>query len=50
MYLIWQLSPRRMLCGYRETKAEADNFIIQLQAKQKNAIFEARKQPEGENK
>lgn len=40
MYLIWQLTPRRMLCGYRETKAEADNFIIQLQAKQKNAVFD----------
>ena len=40
MYTIWQLFPRRMLCGYRETKAEADNFIIQLQAKQKNATFD----------
>jgi len=40
MYIIWQLTPRRMLCGYRETKVEADNFIIQLQAKQKSAIFE----------
>lgn len=50
MYTIWQLTPRRMLCGYRETKVEADNFIIQLQAKQKNAIFETCKQPEGENK
>ena len=40
MYLICQLSPRHMLCGYRETKAEADNFIIQLQAKQKTAVFD----------
>lgn len=40
MYLIWQLTPRRVLCGYRETKLEADNLIIQLQAKQKNATFD----------
>ena len=40
MYFVWQLSPRRMLCGYRETKQQADNFIIQLQAKQKNAVFD----------
>lgn len=40
MYLIWQLTPRRMLCGYRETKQEATNFVAQLQAKQKNAVFD----------
>lgn len=40
MYLIWQLSPRRMLCGYRETKQEAAEYISLLQAKQKNAVFD----------
>lgn len=40
MYLIWKLTPRRMLCGYRETKQEATNFVAQLQAKQKNAVFD----------
>ena len=40
MYLIWQLTPRLMLCGYRETKREAEEYISLLQAKQKNAVFD----------
>ncbi len=40
MYLIWQLTPRRMLCGYRETKQEAAEYVAELQSKQKNAVFE----------
>ena len=41
MYFIWQLAPRLMLCGYRETKQEATNFVSQLQANQKNATFDS---------
>lgn len=40
MYIIWQITPRRMLCGYRETQAEAAEYISLLQAKQKNAVFD----------
>lgn len=40
MYLIWQLTPRRMLCGYRETRQEVAEYIALLQAKQKNAVFD----------
>ena len=40
MYTIWQLFPRRMLCGYRETKQEAAEYISLLQSKQKNATFD----------
>lgn len=48
MYLIWQLSPRLMLCGFRATKQEAAEYIVELQAKNKTAEFEMRKQVIGE--
>lgn len=50
MYLIWQLTPRLMLCGYRETKQEAAEYVAELQAKNKTAEFEMRKQVIGESK
>ncbi len=50
MYLIWQLSPRLMLCGFRATKQEAAEYIAELRAKNKTAEFEMRKQVMGENK
>lgn len=40
MYLIWQLSPRHMLCGFRATKQEAAEYISLLLVKQKNATFD----------
>lgn len=50
MYLIWQLTPRRMLCGFRATKQEAAEYIVELQTKNKTAEFEMRKQVMGGNK
>lgn len=50
MYIIWQLTPRLMLCGFRVTKQEAAEYIVELQAKNKTAEFEMRKQVIGENK
>lgn len=50
MYLIWQLTPRIMLCGFRATKQEAAEYIAELQAKNKTAEFEMRKQSKGESK
>lgn len=40
MYLIWQLTPRLMLCGFRATRQEAAEYIALLQAKQKSATFD----------
>lgn len=43
MYIIWQLSPRLMLCGYRMTKQEAQAYVDELQKKQRTATFEIKK-------
>lgn len=52
MYVIWQRLPRVLMCGYRDTQEEAEEFVKQLTAKNTSAIFDIRcvDKPEGEYK
>jgi hypothetical protein len=41
-YIVWQRLPKAMLCGYRDTKQEAEEYVKQLTRKNINAIFDIR--------
>jgi len=41
-YIICQRLPKTMLCGYRDTKEEAEEYVKELTSKNINAIFDIR--------